>query len=79
MTDASKMNQSDRDKLLREIEQIDVPRQRGKPVGLVSVIARCCHQPRYTIADINRMAMERGISYGQMVLELDKRKRGNAT
>lgn len=74
MTDASKMNQSDRDKLLREIKQIDVPRQRGKPVGLVSVIARCCHQPRYTIADINRMAMERGISYGQMVLELEKER-----
>lgn len=74
MTDATIMTNSERDRLTREIERIDNAQRRGKPVGLVSVIARRCRKPRYTIADINRMAADRGISYGQMVLELERRK-----
>lgn len=74
MTDATIMTTSERDRLTREIERIDNAHRRGKPVGLVSIIARHCRKPRYTIADINRMAADRGISYGQMVLELERRK-----
>lgn len=74
MTDATIMTNSERDRLTREIERIDNAHRRGKPVGLVSVISRCCRKPRYTIADINRMAADRGISYGQMVLELEKER-----
>lgn len=62
MTDATTMTQRERDKLMREIEQL----------------GECVTQPRglvSEIAEINAMAAERGISYGQMVLELERVRR----
>lgn len=61
MTDATTMTQRERDKLTREIERL----------------GECVTQPRglvSEIAEINAMAAARGLSYGQMVLELERRR-----
>ena len=72
MTDATTMTQHERDKLTRELEQLV---KRGtKPHGLVSEIADERRNRPLTIAEINAMAAERGLSYGQMVLELERRR-----
>lgn len=70
MTDATTMTQRERDKLTREIEQLG--RRGTKPRGLVSEIAALRRKRPRTIAEINAMAAERGISYGMMVLELER-------
>ena len=75
MIEADKMTPAEREKLTRQIEQETVPED--KPRGLVSVIAACWREkrrkkPKYSISEINRMAEARGISYGMMVLELQK-------
>ena len=70
MTDATNMTQRERDKLTREIEQLG--RRGTKPHGLVSEIAALRRKRPRTIAEINAMAAERGISYGMMVLELER-------
>ena len=70
MTDATTMTQRERDKLTWEIEQLG--RRGTKPRGLVSEIAALHRKRPRTIAEINAMAAERGISYGQMVLELER-------
>ena len=71
MTDATVMTRAERDKLTREIERLSGTR---KPVGLVSVIAAVHRNRPLTIAEVNAMAAQRGISYGQMVVELERMK-----
>lgn len=73
MTDATTMTRRERDKLTREIEQLG--ECVTQPRGLVSEIAALHRNRPPTIAEINAMAAERGLSYGQMVLELERVRR----
>ena len=73
MTDATTMTQRERDKLTREIERLG--ECVTQPRGLVSEIAALRRKRPRTIAEINAMAAERGISYGRMVLELERVKK----
>ena len=71
MIDATVMTRAERDKLTREIERLSGAR---KPVGLVSVIAEVHSNRPLTISEVNAIAAPRGISYGQMVIELERMK-----
>ena len=73
MTDATTMTQRERDKLTREIEQLG--ECVTQPRGLVSEIAALHRKRPRTIAEINAMAAARGLSYGRMVLELERVRR----
>ena len=75
MIEADKMTASEREELTRQIERETV--SEDKPRRLVSAIAACWREkrqkePKHSISEVNRMAAERGISYGMMVLELQK-------